>query len=73
MLCTAEERYSMAVKPEASAHLGQVNGVSQVPYSKVDVPAVVKTFPHSSSSQPVAGNILGIWSFGQKKLKPDNS
>uniref|UniRef100_A0A804ND26 CRC domain-containing protein n=1 Tax=Zea mays TaxID=4577 RepID=A0A804ND26_MAIZE len=49
-----EERYSMAIKSETSGHPGQVNGVSQVPYSKVDVPAV-KTYPQSSSSHLVAG------------------
>lgn len=61
----------MAMKPEASGHLGQVNGVSRVPYSKVDVPAVVKTFPQSSSSQPIAGN--PVTGHSDKKLKPDNS
>ncbi|KAK3165509.1 hypothetical protein QOZ80_1AG0034050 [Eleusine coracana subsp. coracana] len=66
-----EERYSMAIRPEASGHLGQVNGVSRVPYSKVDVPADVKTFPQSSSSQPVAGN--PVTGHSDKKLKPDNS
>ncbi|KAJ1285502.1 hypothetical protein BS78_03G284100 [Paspalum vaginatum] len=50
-----EERYSMAIKSETSGHPGQVNGVSRVPYSKVDVPAVVKTYAQSSSSHPVAG------------------
>jgi hypothetical protein len=44
----------MAIKSETSGHPGQVNGVSQVPYSKVDVPAV-KTYPQSSSSHLVAG------------------
>ncbi|PVH38013.1 hypothetical protein PAHAL_5G150300 [Panicum hallii] len=50
-----EERYSMAIKSETSGHPGQVNGVSRVPYPRVDVPAVVKTFPQGSSSHPVAG------------------
>lgn len=49
-----EERYAMEIKSETSGHPGQVNGVSQVPYSKVEVP-VVKTDPQSSSSHPVAG------------------
>jgi len=39
----------MAIKSETSGYPGQVNGVSQVPYSKVDVP-VVKIYPQSSSS-----------------------
>jgi hypothetical protein len=71
MLCIAEEMYSMAIKPEASGHRGQVNGVSGVPYSKVDVPAVVKTFPQSSSSQLVAGNPVS--GHLDKKQKPDSS
>ncbi|CAL4973934.1 unnamed protein product [Urochloa decumbens] len=50
-----EERYSMAIKSETSGHPGQVNGVSRLPYPKVEVPAVVKTFPQGSSSHPVAG------------------
>ncbi|XP_062222148.1 protein tesmin/TSO1-like CXC 6 isoform X2 [Phragmites australis] len=66
-----EERYSMAIKSEVSGHLGQVNGVSQVPYSKVDVPAVLKTFPQSSSSQPGAEN--PVTGHLDKKLKPENS
>lgn len=45
----------MAIKSETSGHLGQVNGVYRVQNSKVDVPAVVKTYPQSSSSHPVAG------------------
>uniref|UniRef100_A0A0A9E4L9 Uncharacterized protein n=1 Tax=Arundo donax TaxID=35708 RepID=A0A0A9E4L9_ARUDO len=65
-----EERYSMAIKSEASSYLGQVNGVSRVPYSKVDVPAVVKTFPQSSSSQPVAGN--PVTGHLDKKMKPES-
>jgi hypothetical protein len=44
----------MEIKSETSGHPGQVNGVSQVAYSKVEVP-VVKTDPQSSSSHPVAG------------------
>lgn len=46
-----------AIKSETSGHPGQANGVSQVPYPKVDVP-VVKTYPQSSScnaGKPVAG------------------
>ncbi|TVU35031.1 hypothetical protein EJB05_16897 [Eragrostis curvula] len=66
-----EERYSMGIKSEASGHLGQVNGVSRVPYTKVDVPAVVKTFPQSSSSQPVAGNPVS--GHLDKNLRPDIS
>ncbi|RCV27454.1 hypothetical protein SETIT_5G326500v2 [Setaria italica] len=50
-----EERYSMAIKSETSGHPGQVNGVSRVPYPKVDAPAVVKTSLQGSSSHPVAG------------------
>ena len=51
----------MAIKSETSGHPGQVNGVSRVPYPRVDVPAVVKTFPQGSSSHPVAGKpVTGV-------------
>ncbi|XP_062206937.1 protein tesmin/TSO1-like CXC 6 isoform X2 [Phragmites australis] len=66
-----EERYTMAIKSEVSGHPGQVNGVSQVPHSKVDAPAVVKTFLQSSSSHPVAGN--PVTGHLDKKLKPENT
>lgn len=49
------ERLATSVNSETFGNPGQVNGVSRVPYSKVDVPAVVKTYPQSSSSHPVAG------------------
>ncbi|KAL6845527.1 hypothetical protein ACP4OV_025022 [Aristida adscensionis] len=63
-----EEKYSMAIK--LSGHSGQVNG-SRVTHSKVDAPAVVKTFPQSSNSHPAAGN--PVTGHLDKKQKPENT
>ncbi|KAM0896054.1 hypothetical protein ACQ4PT_023431 [Festuca glaucescens] len=67
-----EEKYSMAIRSEATAHPGQVNGVPRIPYSKeVDVQPIVKTFPQSSSKHLVTGNPAS--GHLDKKLKPENT
>ncbi|XP_047053673.1 protein tesmin/TSO1-like CXC 6 isoform X1 [Lolium rigidum] len=67
-----EEKYSMAIRSEATAHPGQVNGVPRIPYSKeVDVQPIVKTFPQSSSKHLVTGNPAS--GHLDKKLEPGNT
>uniref|UniRef100_A0ACD5VGT6 Uncharacterized protein n=1 Tax=Avena sativa TaxID=4498 RepID=A0ACD5VGT6_AVESA len=68
-----EEKYSMAIRSEATGHHGQVNGGPRIPYSKdVDVQPIVKTFTQSSSKHLVTGNPASEH-LDKKKLKPEGT
>ena len=66
------EKYSMAIRSEATGHPGLVNGVPRIPYLKeVDVQPIVKPFPRNSSKHlatgsPASGHL-------DKKLNPENT
>ncbi|CAM0882592.1 unnamed protein product [Alopecurus aequalis] len=67
-----EEKYTMAIRSEATSNPGQVNGVPRIPYSKeVDVQPIVKTFAQSSSRHLVTGSPAS--GHLDKKLRPENT